>query len=247
MFLGARHGIHRIKTRHLPDVFLPSGSDFLAPLSQSSDSQATSYKAYVQSVLVKQRVAGFRPPAEKRTAPRTTWIVNRQQSYSGRPGGAGRRHVETINSGEKKASPGRRREIAATAGRAAVAGRSETDPQNRSGERRKGPHCEGDHVAACAATPGPDDTHAPRSLVDVLRRSAGGRCRLAAARDIAPHHTPGGGTTAERGDASVDVTEARDGETFLGSTQFPLGLLQVFNSVSTFLPDGRNGRLHHST
>lgn len=103
--------------------------------------------------------------------------------------------------------PRRRREIAATAGRAAVAGRSETDPQNRSGERRRGPRCEGDHVAACAATPGPDDTHAPRSLVDVLRRSAGGRCRLPAARDVAPHHTPGGGTTAERGD-TVDLTEA---------------------------------------
>lgn len=90
----------------------------------------------------------------------------------------------------------------------AFAGRSETDPQSRSGERRRGPRCEGDHVAACAATPGPDDTHAPRSLVDVLRRSAGGRRRLPAARDVAPHYTPDGGTTAERGDTADNVTDA---------------------------------------
>ncbi|MBX3452672.1 MAG: hypothetical protein KF777_24265, partial [Planctomycetaceae bacterium] len=42
-----------------------------------------------------------------------------------------------------------------------------------------------------------------------LRRSAGGRCRLPAARDVAPHHTPGGGSTAERGDSLVRRTDVR--------------------------------------
>lgn len=101
-FWGAPHGIRRIKIRHLPDVFLPSERDFLALPSQVSDSHETSYKAYVQSVLVKQRVAGFRPPAKKTTGQLTTGFVNRTQSYSGRPGGAGRLPVEKINSGEKR-------------------------------------------------------------------------------------------------------------------------------------------------
>jgi hypothetical protein len=97
----------------------------------------------------------------------------------------------------------------------ASVGRSETDPLNRSGERKRGRREEGDHVTACAAPPGPDDTHATRSLADVLRRRAGCRCRLPAARDVAPHHAPCGSITAQRGDTSVDVTDARSKKRFL--------------------------------
>ncbi len=108
---------------------------------------------------------------------------------------------------KERGAPHRRRGIASSGERAAVEGRSETDPKNRSGERQRERHDEGDHVTACAATPGPDDTHAPRSLADVLRRSAGGRCRLSAARDVAPHPAPVGGTTAERGDTVGEETD----------------------------------------
>ena len=54
--------------------------------------------------------------------------------------------------------------IACSGDRAAVEGRSETDPKNRSGERKNERLYEGDHVTAYAATPRPDDTRATRSL-----------------------------------------------------------------------------------
>ena len=156
-----------------------------------------SFKAF--SVI--QRIAGFARLLESNVETKERF-VRRQRN----PPAARRSEPlsNAIDSGEKNAAPHRRRRIACSGDRAAVEGRSETDPKNRSGERKRSRLYEGDHVTACAATPGPDDTRATRFLADVSRRCSGGRNRLPAVRDVAPHHTPGGGSTAERSDSAGD-------------------------------------------
>lgn len=165
--------------------------------------RSTGLQSVLQSDFCKQRSAGFARLLEKVSGRNKAQAVkiSTQPARRSEPSAASRDQLR-----EKRAVPNRRRKFASTGDCPAVKRRSETDPEERSGERRNGQLDEGDHVAACAATPGPDDKRAARFLADVPLRCPGGRSRLRAARDVAPHNAPYGLTTAERGNGRSQST-----------------------------------------